>query len=166
MKINIIKESFGPFRVACVLDVDLKAKHESGVSWQEHLLTNGALYDLERKPSSNAEKLFWTEKNGKGELVRGKDFTRSKDIPATPEAAAKIKASLEDAGYQDVTLEVREKQEAGPAWKRNVAALVSMIGMDLETKESATDKVNAMANKLGLDHVEVSAYLKACLAKI
>jgi hypothetical protein len=167
MKINIIKESFGPFRIAATLEFDPKAKGENGQTKQERYLSLGALYEMERTPSSDAEKLFWTEKNEKGQLVRGQKFTRNGNIPATEAAASQIRESLEKAGYQDVVVQVREQKDAGgPAWKRNVAALVSMVGMELETRESAADKVNAMANKLGLDHVEVSTYFKACLAKI
>jgi hypothetical protein len=167
MKINIVKESFGPFRIAASLEFDPKSKGENGQTNQDRYLSLGALYELERKPSSDAEKLFWTEKNEKGQLVRGQKFTRNGNIPATEAAARQIRESLEAAGYQDVTVEVREQKEAGgPAWKRNVAALVSMVGMDLETREGAGAKVKAMTEKLGLERAEVQAYFNACLAKI
>jgi hypothetical protein len=168
MKINIVKESFGPFRVAASLEFDPRSKGENGQTNQERYLSLGALYELERKPSSDAEKLFWSERNEKGQLVRGTKFTRNANIPATEQAARQIRESLEAAGYHDVVVEVREQKDAGgPAWKRNVAALVSMVSMDVgETRESAGVKVNAMIEKLNLDQAEVQAYYKACLAKI
>jgi len=108
MKINIIKESFGPFRISATREVELTAKLENGSTVRDHYLSLGALYEMERGPSGKAEKLFWSARDAKtGKLVRG-DFRRNTGIPATEEAARAIAAVMEGEGYSNVLVEIRE----------------------------------------------------------
>lgn len=153
MNITVTKEAFGPFKISAVKSI---AKEE-----QPRYLELGALYEMERKPASAAEKLFWTEQNAKGELVRG-SFKRNDNIPATDKAAAQITAVLVEAGYSDVTVTVRETTEAGPAWKTKVAAYIGLMELDEEmTPERVRTNIEKLCAKLSLDTKEVMAYAKS-----
>lgn len=113
MKITVTKESFGPWKITATREVDLRAKTEAGITNQDHYLQLGALYEMERKPANEAEKLFWSERDSKGKLVRGQAFRRNVDIPSDNSARDAITRSLVASGYSEVVVELREQSDSG-----------------------------------------------------
>jgi hypothetical protein len=126
MKIPVIKESFGPWRIEATREVDLRSKREDGLSNQDYYLQLGALYEMERKPANEAEKLFWSERDKNGKLVRGPQFRRNVDIPADDSAAVAITRSLEAAGYSDVVVSLREVSDSGKPTKEDLTIAASI----------------------------------------
>ena len=162
MKYTIVKDSFGPYRISCSRTFDSKAKNDKGVNLVEHYVTQGLLHELERKPSTEAEKPYWPYVDAKGKPARedrnGNKFTRSM-IPVSEKVRAEIAAVIEAHGFEDVVVTMRETSEQGPAWKTKVAALVGMPELDEDiTPEQVKGMLAKLIAKLGLDSAEVMAY--------
>jgi hypothetical protein len=131
MKIEITEMSFGRFAIATVgkeVNVSEKLEAELGKEGNKEaveLVKAGLVQELQRVPFSKVEKLFWYGEKRPEKTADGQKWGRG-HIPFSAANAELVGGCLIAQGYEVGAITEKVRDESGPAWKRDVKAILSL----------------------------------------